>query len=213
MAPMTPTSRTAWLALALLLVWAAVSIAADEGESVEQAAELALIEETRRAAEEHEGDIEYVIELGNALYEGNMMDDALDVYLEAAEIDSTHAGVWLNIGSIYSDRGDLHEAVNVLEKALRLDPDNPMIYSNLGSTYYARRQFDDAVEMYRKAILLDAATVEGHFNMGVAFADAQIFDEAIREWELVIESAPESPAAQICRENIEMIREFRGDDQ
>ena len=62
--------------------------------------------------------------------------------------------------------------------------------------------------MYRVALHLDPNNVEAHFNMGVAFADAQIFDEAVTEWQRVIELDPDGTAAQVCRDNIQMINEF-----
>ncbi len=156
-------------------------------------------------------DIDTLIELGNIYYETNMLDDALATYLTVTEIDATHAGARLNLGTLYTDMGKLDDAVHELEMALGLDPENPMIMTNLGSAYYGQLRYSDAVDMYRVALHMDPGNVEAHFNMGVAFADAQIFDEAIREWEKVVELAPESAAAGVCRDNILMIGEFRGD--
>jgi tetratricopeptide (TPR) repeat protein len=156
-------------------------------------------------------DVELLIELGNIYYEMNMLDDALATYITVTEIDSTHAGARLNLGTLYTDMGELGEAVHELELALGLDPENPMIVTNLGSAYYGQRRYSDAVDMYRVALHMDPDNVEAHFNLGVAFADGQVFDEAVREWEKVIELSPGSAAANICKENILMINEFRGD--
>ncbi len=156
-------------------------------------------------------DVELLIELGNTYYEMNMLDDALATYITVTEIDSMHAGARLNLGTLYSDVGKLEDGVHELEIALGLDSENPIIVTNLGSAYYGQRRYSDAVDMYRVALHLDPNNVEAHFNLGVAFADAQIFDEAVREWEKVMELSPGSTAANICRENILMISEFRGD--
>ena len=84
-----------------------------------------------------------------------------------------------------------------------------MVFTNLGSNHYARREYVEAVDMYRKALSIDPDSVEAHFNMAVAFADAQVFDEAIEEWQKVIALDPQGEIAQICRDNIDMINEFR----
>lgn len=151
------------------------------------------------------------IELGNFYYEANMHEQAEAQYLAVTEMDSTHAGAHLNLGTLYTDMGKIEAAVQELEIALSLDPENAMILTNLGSAYYATRRFSDAIDMYRVALHLDPSNVEAHFNMGVAFADAQIFDEAIAEWQRVIELDPDGQAAQVCRDNIQMINEFRGE--
>ncbi len=156
-------------------------------------------------------DVELRIELGNVYYESNMYEQAEAQYLAVTEMDSTHAGAHLNLGTLYTDMGKIDAAVQELEIALSLDPENAMIVTNLGSAYYATHRFSDAIDMYRVALHLDPNNVEAHFNMGVAFADAQIFDEAINEWQRVIELDPDGQAAQVCRDNIEMINEFRGE--
>ncbi len=150
------------------------------------------------------------IELGNVYYESNMYEQAEAQYLAVTKMDSTHAGAHLNLGTLYTDMGKVDAAVHELEIALSLDPENAMIVTNLGSAYYATQRFSDAMDMYRVALHLDPNNVEAHFNMGVAFADAQIFDEAVTEWQRVIELDPDGTAAQVCRDNIQMINEFRG---
>ena len=156
-------------------------------------------------------DVGLRIELGNVYYESNMYEQAEAQYLAVTEMDSTHAGAHLNLGTLYTDMGKIEASVHELEIALSLDPENAMVVTNLGSAYYATHRFSDAIDMYRVALHLDPNNVEAHFNMGVAFADAQIFDEAIVEWERVIELDPEGQAAQVCRDNILMINEFRGE--
>lgn len=165
-------------------------------------------EELQRRIEENPSDVELRVTLGNLYYENHIYDEALATYLAATEVDSTHVGVRLNLGALYTDMRRYEEAIGQYERAIALDPSNAMVYANLGSTYYARSQYQKAVDAYLMALSIDEGNVEAHFNLGVAFADAQIFDEAIREWERVIELAPESDAAGICRGNIEMIRDF-----
>jgi tetratricopeptide (TPR) repeat protein len=188
----------------VVLPWAAA--AEDVSASPDESA--AKIEAQSKKVQEQPGDIEALIDLGNLYYEGNMLDQALTTYLEAAKIDSTHVGALLNLGAVYADMGRLMDAIPYLERALKLAPGNAMIMTNLGSTFYGLQRFGDAADMYRRALEADPNNVEAHFNLGVAFADAQIFNEAIREWKTVIEIDPEGSIAKTCRENIAMIEEF-----
>jgi tetratricopeptide (TPR) repeat protein len=193
--------------IALAVVFAASPCAWAEDEADEVTSQIAALAEK---IELNPGDIELRIDIGNLYYENHMYDQAMESYLVAVDMDSTHAGARLNLGSLYADLGRFDKAIEELNAAHELEPDNAMILSNLGSAYYAAQKFPEAVDSFLRALELDPGSVEAHFNLGVAFADAQIFDEAIREWQKVIELSPDSDAAQTCRENIRMIEEFRG---
>lgn len=206
---MLTAPRIAVFILLTLLVSVATSVAVaeDGGEVVDE--RIAEIERLARDAESSPDDVELLIELGNLYYEVGMQNEALATYLAVTQLDATHVGVLTNLGSLYTDMGQFDNAEEQLRLAAELDPESSMVYTNLGSNYYARRKYVDAVENYRRALALDPDSVEAHFNLAVAFADAQIFDEAVREWQKVIELDPEGEIAQICRDNIDMINEFR----
>lgn len=203
--------RGAGTVATVLLAMFVAALGAGAQEPTEDAGDevTARIEELSRSIEENPDDIELRIDIGNVYYESNMLDQALESYLVAVEMDSLHAGAHLNLGSLYADLGRFDRATIELKTAHQLDPASAMILSNLGSAYYASQKFSEAVDSFRSALELDPSSIEAHFNLGVAFADAQIFDEAIREWERVIELGPDSDAAATCRENIQMIEEFR----
>jgi superkiller protein 3 len=204
--------RTAALIALLTMALAAAPLAlAQEGEQTADES-IAEIERLAAEAEKAPDDIELLIELGNLYYEVGMQNEALATYLAVTELDSTHVGVLTNLGSLYTDMAKFSEAEELLLRALELEPDNAMVYTNLGTNHYARREYNDAVEMYRRALAIDPDSVEAHFNLAVAFADAQIFNEAIVEWQKVIALDPEGPVSQICRDNIDMIREFLGEN-
>ncbi len=193
----------------LVLVAAPVALAQDGGDAVDE--RIAAVERLARDVEKSPDDIDLLIELGNLYYEVGMENEALATYLTVVELDSMHVGARTNLGSLYTDMGEFQMAEEQLRKALTFDPENAMVYVNLGTNHYASRKYYEAIEMYRRALAIDPDSAEAHFNLAVAFADAQIFDEAVREWQKVIELDPEGAIAQICRDNIEMINEFRGE--
>ena len=206
---LTAPRMAAIILLALLaFVAAPLALAQDGSESADD--RIAAIEELARDAEKSPEDVELLIELGNLYYEVGMQNEALATYLAVVKLDSTHVGARTNLGSLYTDMGEFAIAEEQLQKALMFDPENAMVYTNLGTNHYANRKYYEAVEMYRRALAIDPDSVEAHFNLAVAFADAQIFDEAVREWQKVIELDPRGAIAQICRDNIDMINEFRG---
>ena len=200
------------LALALIVcVWGAPARGQNTIQLRAEKVREAIAEVSARVAEAPD-DIELLIELGNLYYENDMYDQARETYLEVVEMDSTHVGGRLNLGSVYVDLEDIHNAEIQFRKAMQLDPDDPMVYVNLGTAYYTTQRFPEAIEMFRKALELDADNVETHFNLGVAFADAYLFQEAISEWEKVVELDPEGPIADLCRENVEMLKEYRSEN-
>ena len=205
---LTAARTTSIILLALLAMTAASVAVAEDGE---EAVDERIVEVERLASEveRNPGDIELLIELGNLYYEVGMDNEALATYLSVTDIDTTHVGALTNLGSLYTNMGQFDNAEDRLLRAARLAPDNAMVFTNLGSNHYARREYVEAVDMYRKALSIDPDSVEAHFNLAVAFADAQVFDEAIEEWQKVIALDPQGKIAQICRDNIDMINEFR----
>ncbi|MFH1688776.1 MAG: peptidylprolyl isomerase [Candidatus Eisenbacteria bacterium] len=188
--------------LTLLAILACASIAA---EATETSHETARLNEKVLA---HPNDAELRIELGNSYYESGLLDEAIDAYLEAIRIDSLHAGARINLGAAYTDRGDHQRALRELQRAVRLDPSSAMARASLGSVYHVMLRSADAVRMYREALAIDPNCVEAHFNLAVWHADADDLAGAVREWETVVEIAPEGEVATIARANIEQVERY-----
>src|SRR6185312_4061003 len=66
--------------------------------------------------------------------------------------DRERAGLHLQIGSGYLQKGLYPQAMNELLKAQDLDPHNPLVLNNLGLAYYVRGKVKQAEEKFRAAI-------------------------------------------------------------
>lgn len=94
--------------------------------------------------------------LSNGLrhYELGEISEALKLFYEAAEIDSTFPETNLNIGACYLRLGmdALDSAVYYFEKENRLHPERTLAYGNLASVELLQGKYLDAIEEADKAI-------------------------------------------------------------
>ncbi len=72
-----------------------------------------------------------LVEKANAEYDRDKYQNALNLYLQAAQDEGTSSGLYYNIGNTYYRMGDLGRAVLNYERALLLNPSNEDARENL----------------------------------------------------------------------------------
>jgi len=137
------------------------------------------------------------------------IDDALDAYRRALEIDSTHAGSMNNLAFLYAERGEhLGEALRLVRRAIELDPENRLNYlDSLGWIHHRRGEYREAIQILRES--LDQAEsahpqdpsilAETSYHLGAAYYRAGQPSSAVRMFRQAIGWSPDSPAATEAR--------------
>jgi protein O-GlcNAc transferase len=78
--------------------------------------------------------------LGRALYEKDLIDDALDSMRAGLRINPNFPDAYNNMGNLYRQSGRVDQAISQFDKALELDPANALAHSNkLYTLYYDSR--------------------------------------------------------------------------
>jgi Flp pilus assembly protein TadD len=67
------------------------------------------------------------------------------------ELKPDNPSSYINLSTVYIEKGDFEAAKNVLLKALELDPKNGIIYNNLAVCYFYLRDKALAQDYLRKA--------------------------------------------------------------
>jgi len=147
-------------------------------------------------------------ELANALHDAGSKEEALYEYDKALSLKPEFKETLVNRGAVLNEMGRVTDAIASFEKALTLAPRDTKALVNLGNSFYAIQQYGEALKRYKLAVGADTTFGEGYYYIGIAFADAGIYREAVREWEKILQVAPNSDAAKNAQENIDTLKNF-----
>jgi predicted O-linked N-acetylglucosamine transferase (SPINDLY family) len=87
--------------------------------------------------------------LGRALYEKDLVDEALDATRNSIRIDPNNSDAYNNLGNLLRQNGAVEEGIRQFDRALQINPKSPVVNSNRLYTLYYDPQFS------AKAILLE----------------------------------------------------------
>lgn len=85
--------------------------------------------------------------------QGNL-DEALEYYKEALDLDERNEFVHNAIASIYRQKEEYASAKMHLNASLEIDDTNPVTYYNFGNLLVDMNKKDEAIKMYEKAVEL-----------------------------------------------------------
>lgn len=90
------------------------------------------IERLRSLLKKDPQNIKALIELGNAYFDSNQFDQAIDAYSQALKIDPKNADVRTDLGIMYRRKGDTDRAIAEFRQAAQDDPQHVNSRYNLG---------------------------------------------------------------------------------
>jgi len=146
--------------------------------------------------------------LGNAYYETNNINGAIQSFDNAVQLDPRYFKAMVNLALMYDEGENWTKAIETFERAAEIDPENPDVWSHMGNTYYAQGNFEEAMSHYRMALALNDKATHALYSIGIAFADAGIFREAVRYWTRVSQLEPESDLGRNASENVQLLQKY-----
>jgi len=93
--------------------------------------------------------------LGAALLQKGMLDEAMAQFRKVLEVNPESAGVHFNLGRALARKGRLDEAIEHLQKAAGADPGFAAAQYVLGDTFYMRGNVPEALAHWRKGLQLE----------------------------------------------------------
>lgn len=93
--------------------------------------------------------------LASGLKEMGRWDEALDVLVEARDLEPDRTDIHNLLGVCHFKRGEHEAAIACFERVLALDPGSAMDHANLGVNYQAIGDLDKAAAAYETALSLD----------------------------------------------------------
>ena len=130
------------------------------------------------------------VDKANTLGRARLWQQAVELYLEALQLDASMADAHNNLGHAFVQMGRLEDAVGSLRLAVKLQPENPLFRYNLGNTYLLNNNVAQAIEQLKKAVELRHDYPEAHNDLGNAYLDAGDYKNALTSFARTIEQSP-----------------------
>jgi XTP/dITP diphosphohydrolase len=107
--------------------------------------------------------------LGVAQYWNGQVDESIESYKSALQLDATSSQAHLLLGISYGWKGDTEQAEAEFRRATELDPSRPDAEMDLGSVIEGRGDYQGALACFRKALELDKKNALYHFQIGTLY--------------------------------------------
>ncbi|MCB0162881.1 MAG: tetratricopeptide repeat protein [Anaerolineae bacterium] len=116
---------------------------------------------------------------GNEYYETGQLDQAVEAYQKAIELNPEYQGAYANLGVTYYQQQKFDLAASQYEKALELNPTDGEVAYNLGALYLQQALtvngspdadlLTKSVTQLQQALDISPDLAEPHFTLGVAY--------------------------------------------
>jgi serine/threonine protein kinase/Flp pilus assembly protein TadD len=117
-------------------------------------------------------------------------DEAIGFYRGALAIRPQSAGVHLNLGQVFFDKGMWHEAIAAFRQAIHLKPDYATAHNDLGASLSETGLYDEAVGAFREAIRLKPKLAVAHHGLGITLERQGKWQGAVDSYHHAIKLEP-----------------------
>jgi tetratricopeptide (TPR) repeat protein len=147
---------------------------------------------------------------GHAAYTDGDLQTAVDLYSQAAELDSTNVQILFDYARLLTMTYRFDEALTVADQTILIAPEDPRGYAARARALDWMGEYEHAQIEALQAIELDPDFALGHAYLAEAYADLGRYRQALEQAELAIQLDPYSVDA---RRNYAYVLEFYGDYQ
>lgn len=118
-------------------------------------------------------------------------------YEQAVNLGLDDWELFLNLGLLYIEAGNMHAAMEVLRLASLLGPDHPETHFNLGLAYQRLGMLEPAEQEVLLAVQLDPNQADARNTLATIYAEEGKYSRAHQEWSELVETDPGyAPARQ-----------------
>lgn len=118
--------------------------------------------------------------LGNSLAEVGKIQQAIECYDRAIQLNPNLATAYHNLGEMLVSEKQPDEAIANYEKALEISPNSFESYHSLGKVWAAKGELDRAIDCYRQSLEFNPKYARAWLGMGGVFMLKGELDEAIK---------------------------------
>lgn len=145
---------------------------------------------------------------GLALEEtGAPIQEAIDAYTKAAELNPAAAGALLNLGTIQYRLKRLKEAEQLYTRAVTVDPRYALAHFNLGNLHDEMGNAEKAEQHYLLALELNPHYADAHFNVALLSEKRGDPLRALRHWKAYLKLDGTTAWADVARRQLARLRD------
>jgi tetratricopeptide (TPR) repeat protein len=124
------------------------------------------------------------------------LDDALENFQKALELDDSNPAIWTNIGHCLSRKGNVKKALTAFQLAVDLLPD-PLHLYNLGDAYISVDNPQKAIPPLIEAVRRNPDHALAHYDLSLAYFMMGRYTEGAEEARAALRTDPEMERVQI----------------
>ncbi len=124
-------------------------------------------------------------EEANRLYQEGKLDEAIETYKKAQDLEPDDSTISLMLGMVYEDKGLLDRANDYFERAKLLSSQKIDFYNSRGMVYFQMGKLDKAVLDAKKALEMNPDSAFSHFLLGNIYEMENRIAEALTEYQIV----------------------------
>jgi tetratricopeptide (TPR) repeat protein len=138
---------------------------------------------------------------------GAPIEEAIQAYRAAIELNSCATGALVNLGTIYYRMRRFGEAESYYQRAIAVDSAYALAHFNLGNLYDETGNLSKAQEYYELALRIHANYADAHFNMALLCERTGDLMKAVRHWKAYLRLDSGSSWAEIARRQLEKLKD------
>ncbi len=94
---------------------------------------------------------------------------AVAAYRRSLELEPAAPDVWLNLGRLLHERGEVAEAERCYREAVALQPGEPVALFDLGVALQDQARPEEAAAAYERVLALDGSFADAHYNLAAVY--------------------------------------------
>ncbi len=157
-------------------------------------------ERERKLRNQHEAEKWFL--QGVDLEAGGRVEEAINLYEKALELDPQLAAAHVNLGTVYFTSQDWKKAEHYYRQAIEANPNYPLAHFNLANLYDERGDQEQALTHYQTALKLDPNYADAHYNVALLYQASGSSLKAMRHWRTYVKLDPGSSWAAIARREL-----------
>ncbi len=128
-----------------------------------------------------------------ALVHLNNIEDAIQAYIKAKEIEPKNFIVLNNLGDLWLQIGRKQEAISNFKAAIIVDRERSHVpWNQLGKLYYESQDYDESLNAYQEALKVKPDYLPSLIGLGNLYNQLKEYQKAINSYDLAIEINPQS---------------------
>ena len=138
--------------------------------------------------------------IGLCYYRMNDLENAVKAFKTMLEKEPGAREVLLNLCAIYLEKGNLEEGLKYFQQLDEEALKDHSVFYNIGVLLFNNNQMDMAIDYFKKCLTRNPNYIEAYFQLALAYLNKDDVEEAKKNFQKIIELAPESEQATQAKE-------------